>query len=163
DEGDAGYINGSRFTTGASAGTVTSMSVHVGNVSAAPNNQYELAIYSDDNGRPGSLVARSPRRTLAPNACNTLPVHATLRPNSAHRLMNSTNREDRRANHLNYRDGDVPQAYSSRSVVFGTWPERFGKATTASGAFSIYATYASSAAASAPDTSPNWLALLLVA
>src|SRR5262249_36537647 len=89
--------------------------------------------------------------------------HATLRPNSAYWLMYNTNGAGDAANNMNYLDDDVPQAYSSRSVLFGTWPESFGDATTASGAFSIYATYASSAAASAPDTSPNWLALLLIA
>src|SRR5258705_13363756 len=64
DWGDSNEINGSKFTMGTTAGTVTSMSVYVANLSSTPNNQFQLGIYSDSNNRPGNLIASSATGTL---------------------------------------------------------------------------------------------------
>ena len=39
DSGDSNYLNGSRFVTGSTGGTLTSMSVYVAAIDAAPNNK----------------------------------------------------------------------------------------------------------------------------
>jgi hypothetical protein len=142
DSGDSNYLNGSRFTTAAAAGSIASMSVHVGIVSPAPNDQYELAIYADDSGRPGTLVAHSGRGALTPNTWNTLPVYVTLSSNTAYWLMYNTNGASDTTNNMNFTAGDgVPEAYSAYAVPFGNWPSTFGNAKMGVGAFSIYVTY----------------------
>ncbi len=144
DSGDANFVNGSRFTSNATGGTVTSMSVAIGQADAAPHNQYQLAIYSDNNGAPGTLLAHSSTGTLTGNAWNTLPVSATLQPNTNYWLMYNTNGSNDAMNDLHYdTSGSVPYAYSTASVPFGSWPTTFGQATTSTAAYSIYATYGS--------------------
>ena len=76
---------------GATSVTVNALSVYVGTVDAAPNNQYQVAIYTDQNGAPGTLVASSTAGTLIPNAWNTLPLVATLQANTSYWLMYNTN------------------------------------------------------------------------
>src|SRR5882762_1860014 len=78
DSGDSNYLNGTRVVVGSASAVVTSMSVFVGALDAAPNNAYQLGIYADNGGIPGALVARSATGSLAPNAWNTTPVSATL-------------------------------------------------------------------------------------
>jgi len=55
-------------------GTVTSMSVFVASpISASPNNQFQVAIYADNNGTPGALIASSVSQTLVPDAWKYRP------------------------------------------------------------------------------------------
>ena len=68
DSGDSNHMNASRVVTGSAGGTVSSVSVHVGAVGAAPNNQDQVAVYADAAGKPGALVASSTSAVLAPNA-----------------------------------------------------------------------------------------------
>jgi phosphatidylinositol-3-phosphatase len=141
DSGNANYLNGSRFTA-AGGGTVTSMSVYLGAADAAPHNHYQLAIYADDGGAPGALVARSATGTVAPNAWNTLPLSAALTANTAYWLMYNTDASAAALNEMRYdASGGVPYAYSSASVPFGAWPAAFGPADVYAAAYSIYATY----------------------
>ncbi len=73
DSSDSHFLNGSKVTTTA-AGQVTSMSVYVGNLdSVAANRQYQLAIYTDTAGRPGTLVGVSATGTLVANSWNHAP------------------------------------------------------------------------------------------
>jgi O-glycosyl hydrolase len=170
DTGDSNYLNGSRFTTTPIAGAVTSMSVHVGKVSPAPQNQYQLAIYTDRGGSPGGLIAHTGTGTLTPNAWNSLPINATLSPNTAYWLMYNTNGTGDEFNNMNFEPANpVPEAYSASSVPYGTWPSSAGGAILGTGAFSIYASYALPAHASTSSTSTAaptgtvWsLALLLI-
>ncbi|MFB7615473.1 hypothetical protein [Kitasatospora sp. NPDC056181] len=62
DDTDSNHLNGSRITTGASAVPLTSLSVHVGPVGAAPNDQYQPAVYSDAVVPFGSCRRTSGRR-----------------------------------------------------------------------------------------------------
>jgi O-glycosyl hydrolase len=170
DNGDANYMNGSRFTMGAEGGDVVSMSVHVGDVSPTPNNQYSLAIYADSSGRPGTLVAHSEHGILKPNTWNVLPVHATLRADTAYWLMYNTNGSGDAFNNMHTTTASsVVAAYSARAVPFGNWPSPFGDAIISPSAFSIYATYATNAADASPGSGavvgPPWgliLGILLV-
>ena len=80
DSGDSNFINGSRFTMPSTGGTASSLSVYVAAVAAAPNNNYQAAIYTDSAGKPALLVASSGTGTLSPNAWNTLPLSASSSP-----------------------------------------------------------------------------------
>jgi len=139
DDGDRQYLNGSRFVTDSHGGTVVSMSVYVGPVGSAPNNQYALGIYADRGGAPGALVAHSSAGTLAPNAWNTLPVAATLTPNTAYWLVYNANGASATLNNMHYSSGSNG-AYTGSSVPFGTWPATFGNAMTEGGPYSLVAT-----------------------
>jgi len=85
-------MNGSRITTGAQSIAVRSMSVFVATIdSAVANSSYQLAIYTDNAGRPGTLVASTTSGTLVTNSWNTRYITTTLAPNAAYWLMYNTN------------------------------------------------------------------------
>ncbi|MBO3737504.1 PQQ-dependent sugar dehydrogenase [Actinoplanes flavus] len=136
DSGDMNHMNGSRFVTGADPAPVTSMSVYLKAVQAAPNNQYQLAVYADANGSPGARVATSAPGTLTANSWNTSPITATLAPNTAYWLMYNTNGD----NNMSYDAGMADQGAWSAATAFGTWPATFGPASRWNAKFSIYAT-----------------------
>ncbi|WP_433304037.1 Ig-like domain-containing protein [Actinoplanes sp. CA-030573] len=136
DSGDMNYMNGSRFVTGSGPATVTSMSVYAKAVKAAPNNQFQMAIYADANGSPGARVATSTAGTLTANSWNTRPISATLAPNTAYWLMYNTNGD----NNLSYDTGTANQGAWSAPTPYGTWPATFGTANRWTTKFSIYAT-----------------------
>jgi hypothetical protein len=139
DTGDSNYMNGSRFTTKTTSGTVSSMSVYVSSIASAPNNSYQLAIYSDESGVPGSLIASSATGKLTANSWNTLPITAALSPNTSYWLMYNTNGITVKNNNMKYSSGGI-DAYSSVGVNFGTWPQKFGPSVKGSSKRSIYAT-----------------------
>jgi glucose/arabinose dehydrogenase len=136
DTGDMDHMNGSRFVTGSDPATITSMSVYSKTVQAAPNNQYQLAVYADVNGSPGARLAASTSGTLAANSWNTRPVTAALAANTAYWLMYNTNGN----NNLSYDTGTANQGAWSAATTFGTWPATFGPASRWDAKFSIYAT-----------------------
>ena len=154
DSGDSNEMNGSQFTMGASAGTVTSMSVYIASVDSAPNNQYQLAIYTDSAGKPGSLVAHSASGTLTANAWNTLPVSATLNTNTKYWLMYNANGLSASSDNMKYVASGLG-AWSSSNVTFGIWPSSFGSSTTGAQTFSIYATYTTGASATPTPVVPT--------
>lgn len=76
-------ITASRFQMAGQNATITSISAFVASpVSASPNNQFQVAIDSDNNGTPGALIASSASQTIAPDAWNTVPISASLTANS---------------------------------------------------------------------------------
>lgn len=140
DNGDTNCINGSRITTGSTAAQLKSISVYVPAVEASPQNQYSLALYSNDtDNHPLKLLAQSATSTLTPTAWNTLPVTASLDPNTSYWLMYFTN-------------GDNNMPYNNTGEVVGSWtcPGDFGSGafpasldsnhTTGKWQYSIYAT-----------------------
>jgi Bacterial Ig-like domain len=135
DTGVMNFMNGSRFVNGATALTVSRISVYLRTVQAAPANQYQVAIYTDVNGSPGTLVASSASGTLTANSWNSLPVTATLAPNTAYWLMYNTNGY----NNMSYDAGTANQGAWSQPRPFGTWPASFGTATRWTAKYSIYA------------------------
>ncbi|MFD9124963.1 Ig-like domain-containing protein [Kitasatospora sp. NPDC059571] len=140
DAGDSNYINTTRYVTGSSGGTVSSISVHVGTVAAAPNNQYQVAVYADASGKPGALVASSSSGTLTANAWNTLPLTAALSANTAYWLAYNTNGNSSAVNNLHYNSGGT-SGYGTGGRAFGSWPSSFGALSSENVTFSIYATY----------------------
>jgi hypothetical protein len=140
DVNDSNYMNGSRFKTGSVGGNTVSMSVFVGNTSSAPNNQYQMAIYSDNGGQPGALLARTGSGTLVSNSWNTLSLSTHLNANTNYWLMYNTNGANQFANNMRY-GSSGRDAYSSNPVSFGSWPSSFGSSVVGSLKFSIYVTY----------------------
>ncbi|RAJ35971.1 Ig-like domain-containing protein [Kitasatospora sp. SolWspMP-SS2h] len=140
DSGDSNYINTSRFVTGAAGGTVSSVSVYVGAVGATPNDQYQVAVYGDVAGKPGPLLGSSASGTLTAHAWNTLPVAATLAPNTPYWLAYNSNGVSAAVNNLNYSTGGQ-SGYSTGGTAFGTWPSSFGAVSTGTLNYSVYATY----------------------
>ena len=142
DTGDANYMNGIKFTTNGTGGAATSMSVFVGNVDSGTHNKYQMAIYTDNSGNPGTLVAKTATGTLTPLSWNTLPISATLSANTTYWLMYNTNATSS-TNYLNNMYFDTGAsgvaAYASRN--YGTWPTTFPTATLNNTLFSIYVSY----------------------
>jgi hypothetical protein len=152
DSGDSNYLNGSRVTVGALAAQVSAMSVYVGNVDAAPYNQYQVAIYADAGGVPGALLASSGSATLTPNTWNTAPISAALQANAAYWLMYNTNGRTAALNDMSYVAGSASQgAYRSASAAFGTWPATFGAATLTNAVYALYATATTGTPAPTPS------------
>jgi hypothetical protein len=137
DSGCANDLSAARVTTGSQTEIVKSISAYVGMVNAAPANQYSLAIYTDINGKPGSLVARSANGTLVANSWNTLQVLASLRANTMYWLVYNTNGS---VNNLYYNTGASNSgSYSNGSVSFGTWPTAFSAPVLGPWQYSLYA------------------------
>ena len=135
DSGDKNWMNGSRFVTGSTPFSVNNMSVYLKSVDTAPNNQYQLAIYADNNGSPGALVASSGTGTAVGNSWNSLPLSATLAANTAYWFMFNTNGN----NNLSFDSGGAGQgAYSTAGRTFGSWPATFGSAVLNGAKFSIF-------------------------
>ena len=155
DQGDSGNLNGSKVAVGPGSVQVTSMSVFVGAIDTAPNNQFQVGIYTDSNGAPGTLVASSLAATLSPAAWNTVPISAALQANTNYWLMYNTNGQTAAVNNMYYSPGSPGQgAYSSSSVPFGTWPASFGASSLTSVAYALYAT-ANSLSTNTPGPSPT--------
>lgn len=140
DSGDSNHLNASRYVTGDRGGQVSSVSAYVGAVAAAPNNQYQLAIYQDASGKPGALVAGSAGGTLTANAWNTMPVTATLNPNTPYWLAYNSNGNSAAVNNLKYNTGGKG-VYRNAGSPYGSWPATFGTSTATTISFSIHATY----------------------
>ncbi len=143
DSGDSNNLNGSRVTTAQQPITVRSMSVFVAGLdSSITNRSYQVAIYADNNGRPGTLVASSATGTLTANSWNTLPISVNLAANTSYWLMYNTNGRTAAVNNMR-RDNATSGtgAYSASTVAFGTWPSSFGTSVVGVWSWSIYLTY----------------------
>src|SRR2546427_121211 len=133
-------------------GMVTSMSVFVASpVSASPNNQFQVAIYADNKGMPGALIASSVSQTIVPDAWNTVPISAPVAANAYYWLAYNTNGLAANTNNLRYDAGGATSAWISLEP-FGTWPGTFGPIGSASRyRASIYATLLSITSTSLPN------------
>ncbi len=143
DTGDTGYMNGSKFTTGANGGTVTAMSVFVGSIDNATHRQYQMAIYSDLDGKPRTKIATTTTGTLTPLSWNSLPITATIQPNTTYWLMYNTNsRVAQDLNNMYYLPGEYGVA-AWKSQSYGNWPATINASTVTldTTIFSIYASY----------------------
>jgi hypothetical protein len=138
DSSDSNFISASRFTVGAQGGAVNFVAVYIAApVSPSPNNLFQVAIYSDTNGSPGSLIGASVSQTIAGNAWNAAAVTATLSPNTAYWLAYNTNGASAANNNLALSSGGT---YVWRNQAFASWPATFGAPSgTAVQTASIYA------------------------
>jgi hypothetical protein len=139
DSGESNHLNGYRFLQGALGGHVRSISVFVGPVDAAPSNQYQVAMYSDNNRAPGGLIAISNVGTLRANAWNTLAISASVQPNTAYWLVYNSNGTRDSVNNL----AIAPSSSGSAMAIaahFTTWPQTVGAVAEYPFVGSIYAT-----------------------
>jgi hypothetical protein len=134
----ANKLIAARISTGSRAETLQSISLYMGATSAAPSNQYSVAVYSNASDRPASLIAQSGTATLNANSWNTIPLSANLSASATYWLVYNTNGA---SNNLYYNaTSSKVGAASSSAVSFGTWPASFGTATLTTGRYSLYAT-----------------------
>src|SRR3989344_2411198 len=130
------------YQSGSQGGEVASMSIYFTSpVGSAPNNQFQVAIYSDVSGAPGILIASSASQTIIPDAWNTAPIAATLTPNTFYWLVYNTNGALVSQNNGKFDTGTTGQTVR-RSQTFATWPSSYGTpATTFAVRYSMYVTY----------------------
>jgi len=142
DSGDSNFLNGSKIST-SNGGNIVSMSVYIDGVDSTTNNRnYQLAIYTDSGGRPGTRVAQSATGNLVANSWNTLPITVTLQANTIYWLMYNTNGTTHAVNNMRYNNGSAGQgAYSTNPVGFGTWPTTFPAVAITGVVYSLYATF----------------------
>ena len=131
-----------RYQMAGQSGTVVSMSVFIASpVSASPNNQFQVAIYADNNGTPGALIASSASQTIVPDAWDTVPISAPVAANAYYWLVYNTNGLAANTNNVRYDSGGASFAYITPEP-FGTWPTTFGPVSgTSILNLSIYATF----------------------
>ena len=123
-------------------GTVISMSVFIASpVSASPNNQFQVAIYADNGGTPGALIASSASQTIVPDAWNAVPISASVSANAYYWLAYNTNGLAANTNNLRYDSGGATSTWITLEP-FGIWPAAYGPVGgTSSYNASMYSTF----------------------
>jgi len=127
DTGAANHMQAWRFVMPNEAGQATALSIYIASpVSAAPNNQFQVAVFADAAGVPGALLVSSASQAAMGNAWNTVPIAVALQPNTAYWLAYNTNGSTASANNMRLAPGAAGQMrWATRN--FGTWPAKFGK------------------------------------
>jgi hypothetical protein len=135
-------VSATRYQMAGQNATVTSMSVFIASpVSPVPNNQFQVAIYADNNGAPGALLASSVSQTIVPDAWNTVPINAVVLANNYYWLAYNTNGLTGNVNNLRYDTGGASTTWTG-STTFGTWPAPFAPiGGFASNSQSMYVTF----------------------
>jgi hypothetical protein len=128
DTADSNSVIAGRFQSGTQGGTALSISVHAGaTVSAAPHNQFQVALYADNAGTPGALIASSASATLNPSSWNTVAISAPISPSTWYWIAYNTNGSSTSANDLTLSAGSIAkQTQWINTESFGTWPATFG-------------------------------------
>ena len=154
DSRDQNVIDATKFTVPSQGGTATTAWVYMGSsVDAAPHNQYQIAIYSDNTSVspsiPGTLVAISASGTLK-SGWNSIPVTASLKPNTTYWLAYNTNSSVDSRNNLTFDAGSTGQMIYKYGVAFGSWPSSITSVDeNINSRMAIYVTYAATS-----DTTP---------
>jgi hypothetical protein len=135
-------VTATRYQMVGRNGTVISMSVFIASpVSASPNNQFQVAIYADNGGTPGALIASSASQTIVADAWNTVSVSAPVSANTFYWLAYNTNGLAANVNNLRYDAGGASSMWIT-SEPFGIWPVAYAPVGgTSSYSASIYATF----------------------
>jgi hypothetical protein len=122
DWGNQNGMSATQVTTGATGGTLSTVALYVGQVSAAPNNHAQVAVYADANNLPGAKLAASGSQVLTANAWNSFAlsgpaVAASTRYWLVFNVDGSTTR---------YKISGGGRAAWKIPTTFGTWPATFG-------------------------------------
>lgn len=136
DVADGNHINGIKFVTRV-GGSAEQAHVYVGEVGSVPQNAYQMAIYSDDNNKPGSLIATTSQGVLIPFSWNSIPIHAQLAPNTAYWLVYNTNASADGTNNLVYENG-LPESGVSVAYPYGNFPQTLPQFSLGAWEFSMY-------------------------
>lgn len=143
DTGDSNYMNGSRVVTGPLGGQLQSISVYFkGPLDIVGNRRYGVAIYTDNQGRPGTRLASTNGGTIRADSWNTLPLTIVLAPNTPYWLVTNNNGTGNGVQVLMFESRSNAGVYSTNQTLFGPWPGTFGPSTLADMSFSIYMTLA---------------------
>jgi hypothetical protein len=158
DSGNNNGISSTQVTTGANAGTLSTIKVYIGTVNAQPNNHMRVAIYADNGSdAPGALLASSAAQVLTKNSWNSFAMSAiTINANTKYWLgFNVDGANTKYALALN---ASAKSAWKI-PTTYGTWPNPFGTPSEpiAAKQYSIYMTYDSVAptATPTPTTAPT--------
>src|SRR6185437_533355 len=148
DSGEENTMSGSSITVGAQSVSVSSVTVWINSAQAAPNNQFQAAIYTDNGGQPGSLVVASSSHTIVPQSWNTVPLSATLSANTKYWLLYDTNSTVPNLNEMSLSASTTSNSWYSGtpgSAPFGTWTRTAprGYIQSPQQAYSIYVSYQS--------------------
>ncbi len=140
DVNESNQLTGTQFSTGERGGITKSMSVYVDTVDPSPNNLYQLAIYSDNVGKPGNLLASTIVGKLTAHSWNTLPISTTLRGNTTYWLLYNTNAVSIAGNAMRYSTENGVHGISSPQI-FGTFPQSIDSYSNGTWNFSLFITY----------------------
>jgi hypothetical protein len=142
DSGCSNFLNGSLVTT-STGGAIKSVSVYVGPIdSSSTNRSFQLAIYTDNGGKPGTRVAATAVGTLVGNAWNTLSITASLNSSTNYWLVYNTNGRSDPVNDMAYSNGaNGKGVFSTSKVTFGSMPATFPASATTGAVYSLYATF----------------------
>ena len=160
DAGNQNLISSTLVTSGASAGTVNSISVYIGKLGGL--GEMQVAIYSNKTSGcagghsncPNALIANSATFNLTQFGWNTIPITASVSGNTKYWLG------------FNVDDGGTAYAFANGvgsdesayfdtaggTTPFGTWPANYNSATYGTNAseaatpYRIYATYTTTTA-----------------
>lgn len=123
DTGDGNSLSVVRVTTGIQV-NVSSMSAYVGPLDSTRG--YGLAIYTNTGGVPGTLVASATGTLTTANGWNSLPLTATLLPNTRYWLAYNTVTTSQTLNTVYLvQSGSVPGGWSG-TVVCCSFPLSVG-------------------------------------
>jgi hypothetical protein len=131
DSGNNNLISATKFTNGATAGTVSSISVYVGTVTGTPSNHMQVALYDDQGGTtPHNLLATSVSTALTPNAWNTFSIPTTsVSASTAYWLVFNV---DGITTQYGFTSGSGNVIY--RTTTYGSMPSDFTSAPGGTGA-----------------------------
>jgi hypothetical protein len=144
-----------KFTT-TSAGTLNSIAVYFGTTDSSPNNKFQVALYTDSSGAPGTLIASSGDNTITGSAWNTANITASLAATTSYWLAVNQNSTSGTLNETYY-DSNGSYHYAFVGQTYGSWPGSFGTPFTNTIALSIYANISTSSAAVTVDRSGHVL------
>jgi hypothetical protein len=124
DSGDSSRITTSRLMTGAVGGSLTEVDVYIASpVDPAPNNQFSVALYRDNAGVPGTLMAVSDPQPIVPDSWNKVYFDTSVLPNTAYWLAYQTNGTSLSSN--NVRFTAAGQSAWLDHEAFDQWPATF--------------------------------------
>ncbi len=157
---NSGAKDGIQFTklTTATGGAMSSISTYFSVVDTAPNNKYQVALYDATGGSscgfasecPGARIAFSGDNTATAGAWNTVPLSATLLPNTSYWLAVNVN-----SNTTAVKNDTSTGSYIFQSgITYNTWPNPYSPSSpfTASHRDSIYATISTNTTTTANGT-----------
>lgn len=154
---DVGYhdlIAGEQFTA-STTGSLTSISAYIGSaVDPSPNNEYQLALYSDNGSNtPSQYLASTAVGAITASSWNTLPISVSVTAGTKYWLVYWTNDNLGSKNGLVYNNvpGNALYYAYTNGVVFGSgadngMPASFptpSSDTNQANFYSLYASYGS--------------------
>ncbi|HEY2003645.1 MAG TPA: hypothetical protein VGH44_00845 [Candidatus Saccharimonadia bacterium] len=141
DTGFVGGVMAQPITTGPVAATLNSITVYIAGSDPSPHNKYDLGIYTDAGGTPGTLIAQSAQGTITTGAWNTLAITASLAASTTYWLTFATNATNPSTSFVPYDAGSgnhqVYTTYGSNAGV--TMPSTFTTTFSNTALDSIYA------------------------